>query len=149
MVQPAAAEAATSSQSQVQQCCGSWPRADGVCNLQTAGQDPDYGLKHQTGSFVVQVPIVSGIVSALSEQQQALSGAVSQAPPVATATAAVAAEGGRRVYFDMSVDGEQTGRIVVQLYDDVPVGAARFADLAQGRQGVGFRRTKFDAINEV
>ena len=41
------------------------------------------------------------------------------------------------------------GRVVVQLYDDVPVGAARFADLAQGKQGVGFRRTKFDAVNQV
>lgn len=41
------------------------------------------------------------------------------------------------------------GRIVVQLYDDVPIGATRFADLARGIQGVGFRRTKFDAVNEV
>lgn len=47
------------------------------------------------------------------------------------------------------MEPQEKGRIVVQLYDDVPVGAARFADLAQGKQGVGFRRTKFDAINEV
>lgn len=53
------------------------------------------------------------------------------------------------MFFDVAVDGEERGRIVVELLNDVPVGAARFADLAQGRQGVGFRRTKFDAINEV
>jgi hypothetical protein len=97
----------------------------------------------------MQGPIVSGISAVLSEQQQALSGAQSPAPQPATAAAASPAEGSRRVYFDVAVDGEQRGRIVVQLYDDVPVGAARFADLAQGKQGVGFRRTKFDAINEV
>lgn len=38
---------------------------------------------------------------------------------------------------------------MVALYDDAPVGAARFADLARGLQGVGFRRTKFDAINQA
>jgi hypothetical protein len=100
--------------------------------------------------LLMQVPILSGLSAMLSEQQQqALPGAVSSAPPTVTAAAATPAEGRRRVFFDVSVDGEQSGRIVVQLYDDVPVGAARFADLAQGKQGVGFRRTKFDAINEV
>lgn len=44
---------------------------------------------------------------------------------------------------------QATGRIVVELYEDVPTGAARFADLAKGIQGVGFRRTKFDTVNEV
>lgn len=55
---------------------------------------------------------------------------------------------GLQVFFDITVDSEKKGRIVVQLYDDVPVGAARFADLTKGIQGVGFRRTKFDAINQ-
>lgn len=29
----------------------------------------------------------------------------------------------------------------VQLYGDVPTGAARFADLAKGIQGVGYKRS--------
>lgn len=97
----------------------------------------------------MQAPIVSAVTAVLTEQQQALAQAQEPAPPLRTATSATPAEGRRRVFFDMSVDGEPSGRIVVELYDDVPVGAARFADLAQGKQGVGYRRTKFDAINEV
>ena len=37
----------------------------------------------------------------------------------------------------------------IQLYGDVPVGAARFADLAQGNQGVGYRRSKVDFVSAV
>lgn len=44
---------------------------------------------------------------------------------------------------------QSKGRITVALYDDVPVGSARFADLARGIQGVGFRRTKFDSVNQA
>ena len=37
----------------------------------------------------------------------------------------------------------------IQLYGDVPVGAARFADLARGVQGVGYRNSKIDFVNEA
>jgi hypothetical protein len=111
-------------------------------------------LRSAASTFILvhafmQAPIVSAVTAVLTEQQQALAQAQEPAPPLRTATSATPAEGHRRVFFDMLVDGEPSGRIVVELYDDVPVGAARFADLAQGKQGVGYRRTKFDAINEV
>jgi hypothetical protein len=54
-----------------------------------------------------------------------------------------------QVYLDVTVDGAPAGRVVVKLFGDVAVGAQRFADLAQGKEGVGFRRSKFDALTEV
>lgn len=37
----------------------------------------------------------------------------------------------------------------IQLYGDVPTGSERFADLAQGKEGVGYRRSKIDFVNPV
>jgi hypothetical protein len=53
------------------------------------------------------------------------------------------------VYFDVKVEGERVGRIVVALLDDVKVGAQRFADLAEEKEGVGYRLSKFDGIFPV
>lgn len=53
------------------------------------------------------------------------------------------------MFLDVSVDRKPFGRIVVQLFDDVPTGSQRFADLAVGKQGVGYRLSKFDALREV
>ncbi|GAQ77867.1 cyclophilin-like peptidyl-prolyl cis-trans isomerase family protein [Klebsormidium nitens] len=53
----------------------------------------------------------------------------------------------RKVFFDITVDGEPIGRFVVGLYgDDVPIGTARFADLAAGKQSVGYRRRPIELI---
>lgn len=38
------------------------------------------------------------------------------------------------------------GRIKIELFDDVPVGARRFALLAKGNQGVGYQRSQIDGI---
>ena len=37
----------------------------------------------------------------------------------------------------------------IQLFGDVPVGSARFADLARGVEGVGYRRSKIDFVSPV
>jgi len=60
------------------------------------------------------------------------------APPPAAAT---------DVFLDISIDGAPAGRLTVHLFDDVPVGAARFADLARDRQGVGYVRSRIDAVS--
>lgn len=40
----------------------------------------------------------------------------------------------------MKLEGQKLGRITIELLPDkAPVGAARFADLAEGKQGVGYR----------
>lgn len=55
----------------------------------------------------------------------------------------------QQVYFDVSVDGEPKGRLVIQLSGDAPVGTKRFAQLSQGLNGVGYRLSKFDGIAQV
>jgi len=56
------------------------------------------------------------------------------------------ASGGSQVYFDLTVDGQSFGRVVIELFDDGAVGAQRFADLARNVKGIGYRRSKIDAI---
>ncbi len=55
-----------------------------------------------------------------------------------------------QVYLDINVDREPRGRITVELFPDVPVGAARFADLARGVGGVGYSlAAKIDGVAPV
>ena len=54
-----------------------------------------------------------------------------------------------QVFLDIEIDKNPAGRVVVELYDDVPIGSQRFADLAVGKDGVGYRLSKFDAITQV
>jgi len=54
-----------------------------------------------------------------------------------------------QVYLDVKVEGDKIGRIVIDLFDDVRVGSQRFADLAEGKEGVGYRLSKFDGIFPV
>ncbi|XP_024521390.1 uncharacterized protein LOC9655422 isoform X2 [Selaginella moellendorffii] len=53
----------------------------------------------------------------------------------------------RKVFLDISIDGEPAGRVVVGLYeDDVPVGARRFGEIAAGQKGVSYRKRDFYKI---
>lgn len=54
-----------------------------------------------------------------------------------------------QVFLDVRVEGENIGRIVVELLGDAGVAGQRFADLAEGKQGVGYRLSKFDGIYSV
>ena len=50
-------------------------------------------------------------------------------------------------FFDIAVDAEFIGRVVVGVYGDAnPIAAARFLALAEGVQGLGYRRTQIDAV---
>lgn len=43
-----------------------------------------------------------------------------------------------RVFFDITINGHEAGRIVFELFDDeVPRTAANFRSLAKGDKGVG------------
>ncbi len=54
------------------------------------------------------------------------------------------------MYLDINVDREPRGRITVELFPDVPIGAQRFADLARGVDGVGYRlAAKIDGVSPV
>lgn len=67
----------------------------------------------------------------------ALAAALALAPP---------ALAGSRAFFELAVDGAPAGRFTVELFDDVPLGAARFRDLALDRNGVGYRGTRIDGV---
>ena len=49
----------------------------------------------------------------------------------------------------MKIDSEDKGRVRVTLFSDVPSGTRRFVELAQGKQGVGYRLSKIDTIAPV
>lgn len=52
-----------------------------------------------------------------------------------------------RVYLDVRIDGQPAGRIEIELLPEfAPVGAQRFADLAEEKGGVGYRLAKWDGV---
>lgn len=57
-------------------------------------------------------------------------------------------EGGRCT-LDLAVDGQKQGSITIELLDGTSTGCRRFSDLCKGVQGVGYRRSKIDALFPV
>eukprot|EP00249_Psilotum_nudum_P009626 c22051_g1_i1 orf=111-995(+) len=53
----------------------------------------------------------------------------------------------KKVFFDISIDGQPAGRVVVGIYgEDVPLGAKRFYEIAVGNKGVSYRKKEFYKI---
>ncbi|MBT2384093.1 peptidylprolyl isomerase [Streptomyces sp. ISL-11] len=51
------------------------------------------------------------------------------------------------VFFDITIDGENAGRIVFKLYDDVvPKTAQNFRELATGQHGFGYEGSGFHRV---
>ena len=52
-----------------------------------------------------------------------------------------------RVFFDVSIDGQPSGRIVLELFDDVvPKTAQNFRELATGQHGFGYAGSSFHRV---
>lgn len=67
--------------------------------------------------------------------------------PSAPSTPSSSSSSHPRVYLDVRIDGEPAGRIEIELLPEAaPVGARRFADLAEEKGGVGYRLAKWDGI---
>lgn len=55
----------------------------------------------------------------------------------------------KKVFMDIAIDGQPAGQIVIGLFGEtVPIGAQRFAELAAGKRGIGFRRKEFYKITK-
>lgn len=53
----------------------------------------------------------------------------------------------KRAFFDVSVDGEPIGRIVIGLYDNnAPITTGRFINIISGAAGISYRRKEFVKI---
>ena len=51
------------------------------------------------------------------------------------------------IQFDIQIDGQNAGRIVFKLYDDVvPKTARNFRELATGQNGFGYKGSSFHRI---
>ena len=87
---------------------------------------------------VVMIPVISTAIGLL----EGCSLAFADDSEIESAT-------GRRVFFDVSIDGKTEGKVVIEMFNDAVVGSQRFYDLSIGKQGVGYRRSKFDAIYPV
>ena len=83
---------------------------------------------HASVSSAAPAGAAAGAIASVASAQQ---------PPAITAQA----------FFDLAVDAEFVGRVVVGVYgDENRVAAARFLALAEGVQGLGYRRTQIDAV---
>jgi len=56
--------------------------------------------------------------------------------------------GNEDVFFDITIDNNEAGRITFKLYDDVvPKTAKNFRELATGVHGYGYKGSSFHRIN--
>ena len=97
------------------------------------------------GTVLGQTNRRSALVAALAAPiLGSLPGVVAPSPAVAAELEAKVTD---KVFFDLAIDSEPAGRVVVGVFGDAsPIAAARFKALAQGIQGLGYRRSEINAV---
>lgn len=51
------------------------------------------------------------------------------------------------MFLEIKVDNEIFGKVIIELFGDVTIGAQRFLELSKGLEGVQYRSSKFEEIN--
>ncbi|WIA33093.1 hypothetical protein OEZ86_006247 [Tetradesmus obliquus] len=130
-------------------------RALVVCNAADSNASAPSRRELLAGGLVAaEVAFLSQLAAPAYAEEDVIVAAVADLPAAEAAVAEVSSStssvastsGAKQVFLDVRVEGENIGRIVVELLGDAGVAGQRFADLAEGKQGVGYRLSKFDGI---
>eukprot|EP00882_Tetradesmus_deserticola_P016741 GHRQ01017899.1.p1 GENE.GHRQ01017899.1~~GHRQ01017899.1.p1 ORF type:complete len:282 (+),score=76.79 GHRQ01017899.1:491-1336(+) len=127
-------------------------RATVVCNAAGSTTAASRRELLAGGLISANAVLLGQLAGAAYAEEDAIAASVADQPAeaavaeVSSSSSAAPTSGAKQVFFDIKVEGEYLGRIVVELVDDAAVGAQRFADLAQEKQGVGYRLSKIDGI---
>ncbi|GLI69154.1 hypothetical protein VaNZ11_013722 [Volvox africanus] len=118
-------------------------------SLAEASLPPATAVEVEILEQVVQIsqePDTIAPVASPSPSQQDPEVVPTSQPSTSGGDGSAVARGPTQVFMDLTINGEPAGRITIELFADVPVGASRFAELAAGRQGVDYRLTKFNGV---
>ncbi|KAL4447457.1 hypothetical protein ABPG75_004676 [Micractinium tetrahymenae] len=146
LLHPPCAAAAAGRQPSGQRCFAAATSSSRKCHRR-----PVPRCQHQQAEAVAAAPSGAGRRQLLQAATLlGLSPALGLALPAAADEATAGGSSSRQAYFDITVDRKPLGRIVIEVPTSAPaIGGQRFLDLAQGKEGMAFRKTRFELIEDA
>ncbi|CAK9855549.1 unnamed protein product [Sphagnum jensenii] len=100
-------------------------------------EGPSFGATRTQRRAVLQIPVIFGAILGIDPHDHLNAITVEESSLPVT----------KRVFFDITIDGQPAGQIVIGLFgDNVPIGAQRFFELSTGKRGIGYRKKEFYKI---
>ncbi len=100
-------------------------------------EGPSFGATRTQRRAVLQIPVIFGAILGIDPHDHLNAITVEESSSPVT----------KRVFFDITIDGQPAGQIVIGLFgDNVPIGAQRFFELSTGKRGIGYRKKEFYKI---